>query len=215
MRSCCALVWLAYLLATLAAAAGCDGGGSRSEAARTSARLRFDPLVPAAQVDLFEPLAPRGHDDFSTDERALLHPHGTKACKSGCAISDHPTMDLTVDRFKRLLNDYSREAAGEASRSLETLLYYGRQTQRMLARHGAESLDREHMSRLRSELARTHARVAMRVVDETGRTRVWMPPTRVPLDRRHEFHMETDDVPPPTSSGTVKRVGLDHLWTRL
>jgi hypothetical protein len=37
----------------------------------------------------------------------------------------------------------------------------------------------------------------------------------VPLDRRHVFKMDTKDLPPLITSGTVKRVGLHHLWTRL
>jgi len=52
-------------------------------------------------------------------------------------------------------------------------------------------------------------------LDEAGEVRSWLPATRVPLDRRHEFDMEVHDVQRLITSGTVKRVGLDHLWTRL
>ena len=37
----------------------------------------------------------------------------------------------------------------------------------------------------------------------------------VPLDRRHEFDMQVNNVQPLITSGTVKRVGLYHLWNRL
>jgi hypothetical protein len=45
--------------------------------------------------------------------------------------------------------------------------------------------------------------------------RSWLDPTEVPFDRRHVFEMEASGVQPLVTSGTVKRVGLYHLWTRL
>ena len=42
-----------------------------------------------------------------------------------------------------------------------------------------------------------------------------MMPERVPLDRRHVFELTPADLQPLVASGTVKRVGLHHIWTRL
>ena len=55
----------------------------------------------------------------------------------------------------------------------------------------------------------------VRVVDEHREIRCWLLPTSVPFDRRHVFELETANVQPLVVSGTVKRVGLNHLWTRL
>jgi hypothetical protein len=122
---------------------------------------------------------------------------------------------LTADEYHRLLRQFAREPMSEESAALETLLYYGRQARELLVREGAAPLDDARAAFLSRELEVTHALIAFRIVDEQGLRRVWMPPTRVPLDRRHEFHMEVEDLPPLITSGTVKRVGLSHLWNRL
>lgn len=164
-----------------------------------------------------ELLAPRGFDllaDFAHDSRASFHPHGTQVCASGCATSNHPTETLTAARFHQLLEQYMHEPL-ESSAALDALLYYGRQARDMLERDGAAPLDVPRAALLKRELARTHARVLVRVVDADNRIRAWLPATAVPLDRRHVFEMETSGVQPLVTSGTVKRVGLDYLWTRL
>jgi hypothetical protein len=212
-------VYALTLCLELAIAAGCGSSIERAADTRQSPEhtnahpprqnsLASDVLVPPAHVESF-------HADFSHDFRANLHPHGRRLCRSGCAISDHPTGDLTAASFRRLLAEYASGQADAQSGALDTLVYFGRQSQQMLAQHGPSGLHESHVVRLKRELARSHARVSMRVIDGAEQTRVWMPPTRVPLDRRHEFRLDTLDVPPPTASGTVKRVGRDYLWARL
>ncbi|MEO8498964.1 MAG: hypothetical protein ABI614_28200, partial [Planctomycetota bacterium] len=68
---------------------------------------------------------------------------------------------------------------------------------------------------LKYELARDHAEIEIRVVDALERVRASLPATDVPLDRRHEFELDTYELQPMIASGTVKRVGRDFLWTRL
>ncbi|MDH3719031.1 MAG: hypothetical protein OES79_13015 [Planctomycetota bacterium] len=187
-----------------------------------------DPLVPPLQVPgmlpplsephpvklgLFNPLSivnPFGHDP-----RAAFHAHGQQICASGCAASRHPTEELTEARFHELIARYADEPVSEESLALETLLYFGRQTREMLARVETLPLDPRRARVLARELAITHARIAIRVVDQDGEIRTWLPPTSIPFDRRHVFDMETHNVQPLVTSGTVKRVGLYHLWTRL
>lgn len=154
-------------------------------------------------------------DDFSYDDRAHWHAHGKQMCQSGCAVSNHPTRDLSRAEFRRLVAEYGASPAGESGPGFEALLYYGKQTRDLLARDGASPLDAEHVRRLTRELSRTHVRVSFRITDADGRRRVSLPPTRVPLDRRHVFTMETVDLQPLVTSGTVKRVGQDYLWVRL
>ena len=99
------------------------------------------------------------------------------------------------------------EPLDETGRAFETLLFYGRQARQLLESEGAAVL--------RRELARAHVRVSIRLTDERGVVRAELYPTRAPLDRRHVFEMKTHNVQPLVVSGTVKRVGLYHLWKRL
>jgi hypothetical protein len=154
-------------------------------------------------------------DTFNPDPRASFHPHGEKVCASGCAASNHPTETLTRERFEQLLRRYAVEPMDETSLAFETLLYFGRQTRDMLGKQSAAVLDPLREEVLRLELDRTHVKISIRLVDEEGEVRANLPPTKVPFDRRHEFTLDTHRVQPLITSGTIKRVGLYHLWTRL
>ena len=157
----------------------------------------------------------RAFDRFTHDEHAHFHAHGNTECASGCAASRHPTEKLDEQSFHELLDQYAGDPMDETSSALESLLYFGPQTKEMIQKHGFGPLDRARADFLWSELKITHALISIRVVDEKGIVRSWLKPTRVPFDRRHEFEMEVDKVQPNETSGTVKRVGLYHLWTRL
>ena len=153
--------------------------------------------------------------DFSADHNAHFHAHGEEVCASGCAASNHPTKELTREYYHELLEQYAQEPMDESSFALESLLYFGRQTEVLLQEEGAWPLDPLRSDFLHEQLQRTHASIEIRVVDEHGEVRTWLSPTRVPFDRRHEFDMQVNNVQPLITSGTVKRVGLYHLWTRL
>ena len=84
-----------------------------------------------------------------------------------------------------------------------------------LASEAPGRLDPVRAAILKHELARDHAEIEIRVVDALDRVRASLPPTSVPLDRRHEFELDTHQLQPMIASGTVKRVGRDFLWTRL
>jgi hypothetical protein len=148
--------------------------------------------------------------------RAIAHPHGKRACASGCAADQHPTPPLLKQEFNRLVGLYAQEPMSDQSEGLEYLLYYGRQSLLYLDRLGSQPLDGERARYLRKELERLHVCVELRVVDEHGVVRVWNRPARVPLDVRHGFEFETKDYQRiEESTGTVKRVGLYHLWQRI
>lgn len=147
---------------------------------------------------------------------ARPEPHGEELCASGCALSRHPTPTLGLKKFHALLDAFAGEPMSEASPALEELLYHGRQVLTLLASHGSEPLDNERLQFLEAELRRDVVRLELRVVDEEGRVRASFEPTSVPLDIRHVFDMESGDLPRPLiTSGTVKRVGLNHFWQRL
>ena len=154
-------------------------------------------------------------DRHAHDEGAIFEAHGEQVCASGCAASRHPTAELAEDQFRMLMADYARQPMSEASRALEELLFYGPQTQKLINEIGYLNLDRTRAKFLRDELQRSHALISIRVIDEAGKVRSWLKPTRVPFDRRHVFEMEHKDLQPLVTSGTVKRVGLKHMWTRL
>jgi hypothetical protein len=148
--------------------------------------------------------------------RALAQPHGSKTCASGCAANNHPTPPLLKDEFHRLMGLYSQEPMSDKSEGLEYLLYYGRQSQLFLDHLGRGPLDAERETFLRRELGREHVYVELRIVDEAGVVRLWNKPARVPLDVRYGFDFQTKDLQPiEESTGTVKRVGLYHLWQRI
>ena len=86
---------------------------------------------------------------------------------------------------------------------------------KLLAREGPGQLDPVRTSVLKHELARDHVAIEIRVVDALDQVRARLPSTNVPLDRRHEFQLDTHQLQPMLASGTVKRVGRDFLWTRL
>lgn len=174
--------------------------------------MEDDPLVPP--IDFGNP-AVGGLHDFSSAHRARFHAHGEKVCASGCAASRHPTGVLSKAKYRWLLRRFAEQPMNEDSPALENLMYFGRQTTAWMKLLGTEPLDEARVELLERELKKTHAFISFRVVDEHGVVRTHMPPTRVPLDRRHEFNMEVKDLPPLITSGTVKRVGLHHLWTRL
>ena len=163
-------------------------------------------------------MAAGGADDwnpYAHDPTAAFHPHGEQVCASGCAASRHPTATLTRPHFEQLLAVFANEPMNQTSNALEELLYFGPQTKRLMERVGCPGLDPDRKNFLWTELRKTHARISIRVVDEEGRVRTWLDGAAVPLDRRHVFEMETRNLQPLVTSGTVKRVGLNHLWTRL
>lgn len=167
-------------------------------------------LVPPVVLQLGNSQA----DAASSSARATSHPHGDQVCASGCAASRHPTPALSPAHFAKLVAAYAKESPDADSKSLDTLVFYGPQSARYLKRLSVP-LSAGHINRLTHELAVEDLVVELRVVDEIGRTRVALPPTRVPQHIRQEFTMVVEDFQPTITSGTVKRVGVKHAWQRL
>ncbi len=175
-----------------------------------------DPLIsPIIASKLIEARPVSLAFDFTHGERATFHPHGEQVCASGCAASRHPTETLTRERFHSLLLEYADEPIDDTGPAQDALLYYGRQATQLLVTEGAGRLDPLRTATLKRELARDHAEIEIRVVDALDHVRASLPATNVPLDRRHEFELDTYELQPLIASGTVKRVGRDFLWTRL
>lgn len=158
----------------------------------------------SAAVDHQGPIVPR------------LEPHGEQICASGCALSRHPTPELKADKFSELMAAYATEPMSEESPALEELLFYGIQTKGFLLDSDHPKIDQQRLTFLKRELERDQVIAEFRIIDESGKVRVGLPPTSVSLDRRYVFEpLNTQDFQPPEASGTIKRVGLNHLWQRI
>jgi hypothetical protein len=205
-----------------------DWGGVETAYGETH---EYDSVPHGVDVGKLEPLAkyfvPGDHttniDAGDGSGRATAHPHGKQTCASGCASDQHPTPPLLKEEFQRLMALYAHEPMSDQSEGLETLLYYGRQSLLYLDQLGPGPLDKQREEFLRRELYvsptkidRLHVLVELRVVDEFGVVRVWNKPAPVPLDKRFGFEFTTNDYQRiEESTGTVKRVGLYHLWQRI
>lgn len=141
---------------------------------------------------------------------------GQGSCVGSCSAvkDDHP--DLPTHRYHELIAQFAKQPLSEKSKALETLLFHHARAQTLLADHGAPGLDEKRRALLARELKRTHAWLEARLIDEHGVVRVHLKPTRVPLGiKQHLWPKDVVAIQPTEVSGTVKRVGLYHLWTRL
>jgi hypothetical protein len=155
-----------------------------------------------------EPVPPR---EVVIVDRTVTPP---KARCASCGDARHPTPELLEAEFHKLMAQYAADNLTD-SEALDSLCFYGVQTRDMLAVHGTGPLDDDRAAFLRREVTRTHAYLSVRVIDDAGVERVTMMRKRVPFDIR--CHHEVDgvnDVTPPSISGTLKRVGLYHIWAR-
>lgn len=205
---------------TRKSSAGVDGTHASKETRKDrKQQTPSDPLVPPIDIGQTSSSGLQPSDfsefEFTSGDRAIFEPHGKQVCASGCAASRHPTGKLSKAKYHWLLRRFAEQPLEETSTALESLMYFGRQTLLWMEHEGTGKLDAARVELLERELKKTYAIVRFRIVDEHGVVRVSIPPTRVPLDRRHVFNMDTQDLPPLITSGTVKRVGLHHLWTRL
>jgi hypothetical protein len=138
-----------------------------------------------------------------------------KGCAGGCAAAHPQKFDIAPEKIEELLAAMAAQPAGATSPELETLLFHGTTVARYLETYGTDPLGEAQAKFLLSELERTHAMLEVRVVDEDGVVRAYLPETRVPIGS--QFHMEmpeTTDLPVPEVSGSLARVGVNYVWSR-
>ena len=137
-----------------------------------------------------------------------------EVCATGCSAVPALDKDLTEAKFRELIAAYATQPMSQESEALETLLFHGAATRALLDAEGFE-LDDEREAFLRRELAITHARVDVRVIDVHGEVRMHLGESRFPLGVKEHVHAhETSALQAPEVSGTVHRVGVKHLWAR-
>jgi hypothetical protein len=146
----------------------------------------------------------------------LTDPDPLQVCATGCSAATAGTSALSPREYERLLEDFAGEPADGRSAALEALLFHGAQTLALLDGRGTGALDGTRAQLLRRELTRTHAWLDVRLIDDEGVERLRLGRRRIPLGRKqHLWPRHTRDLQPPEISGTVRRVGLRHLWARL
>jgi hypothetical protein len=136
------------------------------------------------------------------------------ACASGCSLKNHPVPPFTAAQFGEALADYATRVPDESSEPLDTLLFYGKRTLELIDEYGTAPLPESHVEFLRRELSRSHAYVALRLVDEHGVVRAQYPDTRVPIGVKQHLKPEMTNLHPVEFNGTVMRVGLSYVWSR-
>lgn len=138
-------------------------------------------------------------------------------CASGCGgIDKHPKPHLEDAGYDDLLARYAAEPMDETSPALEALLYHHVHVRDYLAAGRTGDLDPARLAFLSRELERTHVWIEIRLVDEDGIVRQRLAPTLVPLEeKQHLLASESVSLQPASYNGTVKRIGLHHLWTRM
>ncbi len=138
-------------------------------------------------------------------------------CGSSCArpdTSDHDTPP-SADEFIQLLADWSKETLSSPSLALETLLFHAEHSLAFLDRLAPDVLPPQRLEFLRSELLRNRAQIELRIVDEEGVLRGELSAEDLALGQPTHRHLTgTGDLGAIELSGQVRRVGLDHLWSR-
>ena len=132
----------------------------------------------------------------------------------GCGDARHPTRRLNENEFRDLMRSYAAEPYGGGS-ALDALCYYGPQALFMLDAVGGCEVEPARADLLRRELKRDHVYFSVRVIDENGVERLTLKDSYTPFDANVHHHLSaTKYVPPCEISGTIKRVGLHHIWAR-
>jgi hypothetical protein len=137
---------------------------------------------------------------------------GGEACTTSCARPEPGGDELTEAEFGALLAGWLAEPIDAPTLPLETLLFHGERTRGRLA--GAV-MSPERRAFLNAELDRNRAAVEMRLVDDAGVVRgVFTDSGLVLGEGCHGLMTGTGSLGAVQVSGRVKRVGLDHLWSR-
>ena len=135
-------------------------------------------------------------------------------CTTGCSLAKHSIPAFTPYDFEKTLAAYAALPASEESEELEKLLFYGSRTKQLIEEVGVADLPAEHLAFLTRELARDHAIVSLRLVDDDDVVRVSYGPTKVPFGEKQHLAPVGEDLQAMEFNGTVMRTGVNYLWSR-
>jgi hypothetical protein len=150
------------------------------------------------------------------EKRSQDAPTTAQACNTGCSAVTAKNKHLHPSDIRNLLAKFSKEETDKATKTLETLLFHGKQMEDWLDANDSQPLDKEHAAFLKYELKRgQEAHVSARIIDAEDICRMVFEQS-VPIGEKQHLHVyKTKAIATPIFSFTVKRVGLHHLWTRL
>lgn len=173
------------------------------------------PQMPGDEIGAFNVFVPTppsdGHEVFAGGAH---HPI-PKQCASGCDVAPAAIAEgISSQELEDAVRVFAAMPARMESVALDTLLFHAAATRDYLAR-GTGPLSAVHRARLERELARDHALIEFRLVDEHGVTRAWLEERAVPLGVKQHLDFAHERLPGLVASGTVVRVGTEHLWTRV
>lgn len=141
-----------------------------------------------------------------------------EVCATGCSAAPNGGSELTRERYRELIAALADErATAEASTAaLEELLFHGAQTRAWLAEVGGGALSAEAVHGLTAELARDRVKLDVRLLAESGAELLRLGERSIPIGhKQHIWPERALGFEPPEVSGTVQRVGVNHLWARL
>jgi hypothetical protein len=135
------------------------------------------------------------------------------ALATGCGVTcaPPPTQPPSAAELRALLREVAAAPTGAHTDAIDALLFVGPHTRAHLDAHPG-LLPESHEAWLRDELARQTVKVAFRLQDDTGV--LASGEASVPLGRKQHLELDGGLLGPLSVSGSVKRVGLHHLWTR-
>ncbi len=133
-------------------------------------------------------------------------------CNTVCSLDQAPKLTLTDEELSSLLADWAKEEMRAPTLALETLLFHADSTMILL---GGHKLSAERRAFLETEISRDRVIVEMRIVDDKGDVRGELTPEIVALSQKQHLDFEeTGSLGALVTAGQVKRVGLEHLWSR-
>jgi len=140
---------------------------------------------------------------------------GKEECTTSCSLAKHPIPPYTELDFEMARAKYAAADPEAATEGLETLLFYGPQTEDFFAEFGHGELSAAHQVVLRRELSRTEAMVTLRLVDEDDESvRAVYGPNSVPVGKKQHLATVGEGLLAMEFNGTVMRTGVNYLWSR-
>lgn len=139
-------------------------------------------------------------------------------CQSGgCAFVPAPAQhDIPQRDLDGLLLEVAATPVGSDSLALDTLLFHDGEVRQRLAQPDAPLLPEAWSRALRHELEKRSATISLRVTDEQGKVRIFLPDTAMALGAKKHLELtQTDLGTPMNANGTIVRVGQRHLWFRM
>jgi hypothetical protein len=132
------------------------------------------------------------------------------ACSTSCAMGEPTVQTASQDAIAAWLQTWSKEPVDAPSDALDALLFFADDTAAALP---SPMLTPAHQAFLTRQLARNQATVEMRLIDDTGKIHAILAPQQIALSEKQHLVFQSE-LGHLLTAGQVRRVGLNHLWSR-